>query len=755
VVELQKLDYDAQHRKVQPVVNVNAGPKVSIRATEAKVPKRKIRKYVPVYEELSVDESLLTEGAGNLRDYFQSQGYYDVDVDYRRLPLKDDRLEIDYVIARGQRYRLVKVAIVGNTYFKAGALRDLMFMQPASLRQRHGRYSEAFRKKDAENIEALYGTKGFRDAKVTSTVERDYKGKSGDIAVTVHVDEGPRYVVDSLQIDGMKHLDRAKIMRSLTSVAGKPWADVSVAADRKAILTKYYSSGFPQATFGYTVHNAAEPHHVNLIYTIEEGERYYVRDVLVNGLRTTRESVVDRLLTIKPGQPLSLPEITAIQRRFYDLGIFAKVDAGIENPQTTETQKYVLYDFEEANRYNLSLGVGAQIAQFGPTTNNLRSPGGATGFSPEFSAILTRLNFLGVGHQLSLRGTWSSLEKTASFNYLAPRFRNVDGRNINFNVLYDDSRDVRTFSSLRKQASIQISQKFSKSLNGFLRYSYTLDSVSNVVIPSLLIPQLLQTQRIGELSANLIQDRRDNPTDTHRGMYNTIDIGLASGFLGSQRSFGRALVRNATYHPIGRHWVLARQTEFGVIQPFNVPAGLIADDSIPLPERFFGGGADSDRGFAFNQAGPRDIGLSPVNGGKASQPTGFPLGGNALFFNTVELRFPFIGENIQGVFFEDMGNIFRDLGSISFSPSQANPQDFSYMVHAPGFGIRYKTPVGPIRVDLAYAVNPPTFYGFNGTEQQLLACNPNVPTSQLPSVCTPVKQTLSHFQFFFSIGQTF
>jgi len=86
---------------------------------------------------------------------------------------------------------------------------------------------------------------------------------------------------------------------------------------------------------------------------------------------------------------------------------------------------------------------------------------------------------------------------------------------------------------------------------------------------------------------------------------------------------------------------------------------------------------------------------------------------------------------------------------------QKNLQDFDYAAHAVGFGIRYKTPIGPIRGDLAYSINPPSFVGFKGTPVQLLQCNPNVPVSTLPSFCQGVPQSISHFQFFFSIGQTF
>ena len=102
-----------------------------------------------------------------------------------------------------------------------------------------------------------------------------------------------------------------------------------------------------------------------------------------------------------------------------------------------------------------------------------------------------------------------------------------------------------------------------------------------------------------------------------------------------------------------------------------------------------------------------------------------------------------------------MGNVFSTLSNISFRFHQRDLQDFDYAAHAVGFGVRYRTPVGPIRLDLAYSINPPSFIGFNGTPAQLLQCNPNLPPSQLPGFCQGSQQNVSHFQFFFSIGQTF
>ena len=128
------------------------------------------------------------------------------------------------------------------------------------------------------------------------------------------------------------------------------------------------------------------------------------------------------------------------------------------------------------------------------------------------------------------------------------------------------------------------------------------------------------------------------------------------------------------------------------------------------------------RGFGDNQAGPRDIGTvtelpdgQPPHGCLTPQAcaTGFPIGGNALLFNTFELRFPLLWPNLSGVVFHDMGNIYTTFNDISFSYRQKNLEDFNYAVQAPGFGLRYKTPLGPVRVDLAYALNPTQYTGFN------------------------------------------
>ena len=742
-VSLEGKAFDSDSNTVKPTLEIDAGPKVEIKTIGADISRKKLREYVPVYEERTVDRDLLAEGERNLVDYLQSRGFFEAQVAVKEQRVRNDRAEIDYIVNPGKRHRLVFIGIQGNRYFTTSTIRERMFLLKASFPQwRHGRYSEGLLRRDEEAIANLYRSNGFRDVAVTSRVQDDYKGKPGDIAVFIDISEGPQWFVAALQVDGIAQVDKAAVIATLSSTDGQPFSEFSVAVDRDTILAFYFTSGFSNATFEWSSTPAAEPQRVNLRYVIKEGQRQYVREVLIDGLKVTRPSLVNHNILLNPGDPLSPLKMTDTQRRLYDLGVFAKVDTAIQNPDGDTPSKYVLYQMYEASRYSVAAGVGAEFAKIGGCQAGcLEAPAGKAGFAPRVSLDATRLNLFGLGHSLGFRSRVSTLDRRGLLNYTAPRIQNIEGLNLSFTALWNDTRDVRTFSARRLEGSIQLSERLSKPTTVFYRYSYRRISVSSLNISPLLAPTLAAPARVGMLSLTLIQDRRDDPVDTHKGIYNTLDVGLAERIFGSQKNFSRLLARNATYHPIGKKLVVARDTSFGSLKPFRFSGSEL--ESIPLPERLFSGGGTSHRGFPENQAGPRD------------PNTGFPLGGTALLFNQTELRFPLSGDTVSAVLFHDAGNVYSSLSKISLRVGQKNEKDFDYMVHAVGLGIRYRTPVGPVRVDLAYSINPPRFFGFKGSREELFGAGPNpcAPGSALLDRCTV--QSIGHFQFFFSIGQTF
>jgi len=739
-IQLDAMHYDPEANSATPTLRIDAGPHIAINTIGAKVPKGKLRRYIPIFEEHTIDPDLLSEGARNLEDFFQSQGYYEAEVQFKQQRVIDDHSSIDYLINTGARHKLVYIEIGGNHYFGTEAIRERMFLRHARfLEFPHGRYSENLLRRDEDTIRSLYLTNGFRDIQVEHRTVDNYLGRTGDIAVFIDITEGPQYLIGNLQVSGIERLDKASVLSVVSSTQGQPFSEYSVAVDRDSILARYFEKGFPNATFEWSSKPAAEPYRVDLRYDIHEGSQQFVRQVIYSGNKVTKARIINRLLVLNPGDPLSPTAVTDIQRNLYGLGVFARVNAAVQDPDGETDRKYVLYELEEARRYSVAVGVGAEIARIGGCTTCLDAPAGETGFSPRFSINVTRNNMWGIAHSLSLGTRVSTLEQRAQLTYTWPRFFGNENLSFSITGLYDNSRDVRTFSYKREEGALQVSQRFSKATTLFYRYAFRRVSVdaATLKITPFLIPLLSQPVRLGQLSIGVIQDRRDDPVDTHKGYYNTIDLGLAERVLGSQRNFLRFLGRNATYHPVTKRLVLARSTEFGNIHTFNYNGDPLA--AIPLAERFFGGGGTSHRGFNENQAGPRDL------------ETGFPIGGTALFFNQTELRFPLIGENIGGVFFHDFGNIFAGLSDISFRVNQRDLQDFSYMVHAAGFGVRYRTPIGPLRLDLGYSINPPRFFGFNGSQQDLI--NAGVNPCATTNLCTQTR--ISHFQFSFSIGQTF
>jgi len=726
-VNLDRLDYHDSSNTVTPALSLTSGPILEVLTTGAHVSEGRLRQLIPVYQEHTVDRSLLVEGRRNLVEYFQSQGYFDAAVDFDESTPEPGKQVVDFTIHPDLRHKLEHIEIAGNHYFDEETVRERMFITPALfLRYRFGRFSQKMLDRDLDAIRALYHANGFREAEVKGITADDYKGVHGHLSVRIEIQEGPQWFVDRVEFDGFPESDMPYLRSVMQSTTGEPFSEANVAEDRDTILSYYFNNGYPDATFDWTQTPGPSEQRVNLTYQMKTGKREYVRSVLVRGLSTTRESLVNKRILLKPGDPLSQNLLAQGQQKLYDLGIFSKVQTAIQNPDGDEESKYVLVDVDEAARYSFNGGIGAQLGRIGGGVTTFDEPAGSTGFVPRISLGVSRLNLFGEGRTLSLQTRFSTSEQRVLVSYTAPQLFGNENLTLTISGLYDFSRDIRTFVARRYEGAMQLAQRLTRANSVQYRLTFRRVAISNVVITPELIPLLSQPDRVGLFSMTFIQDRRDDPINSRHGYYNTIDAGIALKALGSETEFTRLLMRNSTYYQIGKDVVIARTLQFGWIQRL---AGLT---DIPLAERFFAGGATSNRAFPDNQAGPRDL------------ETGFPLGGNALLMHSTELRFPLIGDNIGGVLFHDMGNVYDDVRDISFRFRQHNEQDFDYMVQGIGFGIRYRTPIGPIRVDFSLSPNSPRFFGFQGTYDQLLA-----------GQGTLTHQRINIFQFHFSLGQTF
>ncbi|MGH9726229.1 MAG: BamA/TamA family outer membrane protein, partial [Candidatus Acidiferrales bacterium] len=284
-------------------------------------------------------------------------------------------------------------------------------------------------------------------------------------------------------------------------------------------------------------------------------------------------------------------------------------------------------------------------------------------------------------------------------------------------------------------------QALSPSSSLLYRYFYRRVEASDVKVTQDEIPLLSQPTLVSGFGFTYARDRRDNPGDATRGTFNTVDLSDAITSLGSSASFFRGYFQNSSFHPFGRSFVFARSVRFGfettygnTVEPSDASCqpdpvtGKISCVTIPLPERFFAGGGTSLRGFSLNSAGPRD------------PTTGFPVGGLAVLIFNQELHFPMklpvIGNRLGGTLFYDAGNVYTDVHNISLAWKPPSPTNLNYLSHTVGFGVRYPTPVGPVRVDFAYQLNSP-----------LYMVTPATGPAQFYRV--------PHFQFFFNIGPIF
>ncbi len=730
--------YHPETNRLDYTFEINRGPVVDVKVEGAKLRPGLVKKFVPVFEESAVDEDLLNEGARNIRDYFQSKGFFDVNVTYEQTQdSATERRTIIFHVEKNQRHKLVELVLQGNHYFSREDLREQMLMQPAGGLLVHGLFSQSILARDVQAIENLYRNNGFLQAKVKPEVEDNY-GKPGHIRVNLVVVEGPQTLVGTLKIQGNDALPEGQIRGLITASEGQPYSDSMVITDQSVILEQYYNLGFPKVKFEYTTQPEADnPNKIDVVYTISEGAQVFVDKVLISGLNYTRPFIVDREIKIAAGDRLSQSQMFDSQRRLYDMGIFNEVGVAVQNPEGDATSKKVNFQLSEARRYtfNYGLGLEVQTGQSGSNTN----PQGDTGVSARVSFDVTRLNFRGRDHTVTLKTRYGNLEKLALIGYGAPRLFDSQKLTLDFTTFYQQTNDVSTFTSTRLEGAASIKQELNRATTLLYRLIYRRVSTSNLVIDPNLVPLFSQAVRVGMPDFSYVRDTRDNPIQSLKGTFNTFDLGVASGIFGSQTNFTRVVVQNSSYYQFHkRRWVFARSTRIGVEEPFASTAFA------PLPERFFAGGSTSHRGFGINQAGPRDL------------TTGFPLGGEALFLNNLELRtpplpLPYVGNNLSAVVFHDMGNVFSTAGDMANSilkfsqPDRSlclNPAaatcNFNYVSHAVGGGARYRTPIGPVSFDVGYNLNPPAF-----------------PISAPAAPAVPSSQVLRHFNFFFNIGQTF
>jgi outer membrane protein assembly factor BamA len=798
-VSVRRGEYSAQQNKLPLTLEVTEGPRVLVEVEGAKLSTRTLKKLIPVYQEGSVDADLLEEGKRNLLERLERDGYFDAKVDYvtaqrevdgKKSGWKGSEEVITYKVDRGDRHKLLRIEFEGNRYFSTSLLRSRLSIAPSSFAVRP-RFSRRLLDADVFSMKSLYAANGFLSANVEGKIQDDFEGKIGDLVIRFVVQEGKQTLVSSLSVEGMKAITEEEIRGVIGSLPGQPYSDINVATDRDNILALYFNQGFPNAQFSWTAQpdnshsdegksakeNAArkdsgeaqatkEEYHIErsepmrLVYKIEEGSQIRVRRVFLTGYQHTRARVIHRQVKVQPDQPLREGDVVESQQKLYNLGIFNRVTIEPQNAGGTDPEKDVVVLVEEAKRYTIAYGGGFEVQRLASTSN---PTGGQLEASPRGILEISKQNLTGRADSLTLKLRGSTIQGRALLAYSVPDTFNNPRLSLQATAYAEKSQDINTFSQTRYEGNLQLTDQISSRSSILYRYAFRKVTVSNLNIPSDEIPLFNQPTLVSQFGATWFRDTRDNPADATKGSFNSADVSLADTKIGSSASFARFFFQNSTYTPIKRGWSFARSTRIGILTPYRDTVSLTFPAPnkppfptvIPLPERYFAGGGTSLRGIALNQAGPRD------------SSTGFPVGGQAVMIFNQELRFPlklpFVGAGLGGTLFYDGGNTYSRLTRITFRwsppdpvfkttypghpPGQFNPtqcaencsNELNYFSHTIGVGLRYATPIGPIRIDVGYALNRPQFV--IPCKSSALFCQE---ATRLPSI-----------QIFFNLGSSF
>jgi outer membrane protein insertion porin family len=705
-VKLSGAEYHAGSNRADIHFDVQTGPLVHVQIKGAHMWSWTRKSLLPVYQGVGVDPELVEEGRQALVSYFQAKGFFAVKVDAKY----DSQNSVDtiaYEIQKGPKHKVAEVAISGNKHLKTSDLMEQVTAEKSHLFS-PGKFSDNVVRTSVKNLEALYESEGFSTVKVSSSVVN----RGGDIRVSFQVNEGPQDIVQSLQVEGAATFPESKYAVGGFKLAeGRPYSQRFVQTDRANIVSHYLQAGYLTASFRETAKAVSkqDPHHLNVIYRIYEGPLVHTADVVSLGRLRTRQRLIDQdVSALKPGEPLTETELLTSESRLYDhTGVFDWAEVDPKRQITTQTEEDVLVKVHESKKNQLTYGFGVEVINRGGSVpsgtvalpnlppvglpSNFRTSQ-KTFYGPRGTIQYTRNNVRGKGETLSFTGFAGRLDQRAAAYYIDPLFRWTKwSSTTSFSAERDEENPI--FSSQVEQGNYQLQRFLDKKKADilFLRYSFSKTDLTRVEIPALVLPED-QHVRLSTVAANVTRDTRDNALDAHKGVLQTVELDYSSSKLGGSVDFAKLNMQSAYYRHIFHDIIWANSIRVGLAQP-------IAGSRVPLSEEFFTGGGNTLRGFPLDGAGPQR--KVPVCSSAAATDCTLiqvPSGGHELLILNSELRIPLpIRKGLGMAVFYDGGNVFPTVGFHNFTSLYSNNV---------GVGLRYATPVGPIRIDIGRNLNP-------------------------------------------------
>ena len=676
------------------------------------LPENKREELVPVAREGSVDEDLMEDSTNRIEDYLRGQGYRDARAPHARAETNGE-LVVSFDVTRGREYRVDRLEISGNASLPLSDLAPV-------LKLRDGQpFAESKLDADIAAIEDLYHRRGFVDAKARSAEEplpADPGAGFVPLRVRIVINEGPRTMVSGVRIQGNGSVSEAALKDDLGLQPGRPYFDTQLVIDRDAIQRRYADLGYPSVTVDATPNFSGDRTSAAPVFTVREGTRLFVDHVLIVGNVRTNTETIERELQLKPGDALSETAKIETRRRLAALGLFRRIQVG-ELGHGDEAKHDVVVTVEESPATTVVFGLGGE-----GRLRIVRTVAAGTSdrldVAPRGSFQISRRNLFGKNRSVSLFTSVSvRLQKqqvftdqdslTTNDQFAAPEYR-VIGTYVEpriFNTAADvlvsgtfEQQARSSFNFARRGASAQIKRQVTREVQLFAGYQLQRTRLFDASINPAdqpLIDRLFPQVRLSSVSSSAVRDTRDDLVDPGAGEYLSGNVQIAGRHIGSEVGFAKMFLRGQLFRtiPRGKRLVLAGNASLGMATGFArevtqtdangvVTTRTVAD--LPASERFFAGGDTTVRGFSLDALG------TPATLDK----DGFPIGGNATVILNAELRAT-VWPSVQAVGFFDAGNVF----------SLATDLDVREMRGAVGFGVRYRSPVGPIRIDLGFKLH--------------------------------------------------
>ncbi len=561
--------------------------------------------------------------------------------------------------APGKSGRIVRVAFRGNEFFSDDTLRTVFGV-------REEQYVSPRRvDRGREYLLELYRQNGFADAEVYAVIGERY-GLRGGPVVYVDIIEGPPTLVESVTVRHNGVVDQAGIDEAVGFEKTDVWTLAYSDAVRLNLIHFYAEHGYLYAEV--EVPHSIEDRLASLTATVDEGPRVRVVGVDLAGYEPVIERIIRREIIIQPGDWFKASDVFTSQRNIYSTGIFTNVGYTIVGKDERKTEVRILFELEldKTNWVGFKLG----YTYSGSTGSGLR-------FEVAWGDdnLWENLQHLEIGANFVYAFQTRRLDEDLyQIIYREPWFLSVRGLSAKLRIYFERERRT-SFNVDSFGGDVSLEQRFYDWLTGALGYRYERVNLWEYDNPDL--PQEEGYSSTNALFTRMAIDTRDNPLNPRTGIYFLPYGEYAGGFMGGDNDFYKLTADLSGHFPLGRNVSIALHGYFAL-------AGVHHDTAmLPVYERFYAGGAYSIRGFPERSLGPRDA-------------RGISLGGVASLVGNLEFRISIPDTDLALGLFVDTGMVWDDAASIDL-------EDLSVGV---GGGLRYITPIGPIRLDVGFVVSP-------------------------------------------------